>query len=77
MERNDPAVEWSGPIYPPIPLAETEWDVFGRDGVWLGPVTMPARFRLMAVRGDRVAGLERSELDVEYVTVYAIRREVR
>jgi hypothetical protein len=48
------------------------WWVFGRDGALLGSVTMPGRFRLMAVQGDQAWGVFRDELDVPYVVCYAL-----
>jgi hypothetical protein len=44
-----------------------EWDVFDGVGRYLGIVTMPTRFAPRMVRGDRIYGVWRDELDVQYV----------
>ena len=52
------------------PLEDTgapDWDVFDRDGRYLGVVTMPNRFTPRAVLDDRIYGVWRDELDVQYV----------
>ena len=43
------------------------WDVFTSSGHFLGPVTLPRRFRLRRIRGQFVYGVERGDLDVERV----------
>ncbi len=45
-----------------------EWDVFDADGRYLGVVTMPPRFTPRGFHGDRMYGVWRDELDVQYVT---------
>jgi hypothetical protein len=50
------------------------WAVFDREGVWLGGVAFPDRFRPSQILGDRVAGVWRDELDVEYARVYELTR---
>ena len=49
-----------------------EWDVFDVDGIWLGKVETPHRFRVMEIGDDYLAGVFRDELDVEYVRVYEL-----
>ncbi|MDH3456879.1 MAG: hypothetical protein OER90_08560, partial [Gemmatimonadota bacterium] len=44
-----------------------DWDVFGADGRFLGVVTLPRRFTPRVFRGDRIYGLWRDEVDVQYV----------
>ena len=44
-----------------------EWDVFDRDGRFLGTVAMPQRFTPMQFRGDEIYGVARDESGVEYV----------
>jgi hypothetical protein len=56
-------------------LTATTWSVFSPDGVWLGEVTFPERFQPTQILEDEVLGVWRDELDVEYVRVYALRRE--
>jgi hypothetical protein len=48
------------------------YDVFDADGRFLGTLLMPPRFTWSGARGDRVWGVIRDELDVEYVTVFQI-----
>ena len=43
------------------------WDVFDAEGRFLGNVTMPTRFTLYLIRDDRIYGMWRDELDVQYV----------
>jgi hypothetical protein len=66
----DDGTVWAGRHSP-----DTAWDVFADDGVLLGGVEVPPRFRPMSIRGGRVAGVWRDELGVEYVQVYAMERE--
>lgn len=62
-------------VFNPSPSRPRRWTVFSRDGVWLGEVEMPARFVVMDIGEDYVAGVMRDELDVEYVHVYALRKD--
>lgn len=48
-------------------LGGAEWDVFDREGRYLGIVTMPERFSPSLFRDDKVYGVWRDELNVEYV----------
>jgi len=43
------------------------YDVFETDGKWLARIALPERFRMMYIRGDHVWGVQRDELDVNYV----------
>ncbi len=54
---------------PQYDLASREWDVFDRDGRYLGIVAMPLRFQPVRFVGDRIYGVQRDELDVQYVVV--------
>jgi len=57
------------------------FDVFERDGRWLGQVALPDGVRYsgyptrpsMAIRGDTLWAVTRDELDVEYVVRYEVR----
>lgn len=51
-----------------------EWDVFDRDGIWLGTVRLPRGFTLHWIERDRIIGTWKDEFDVEYVRVHAIRK---
>ncbi len=69
---------WVGPYlvseetlgtFNPSPEAPTAWTVLSASGTVKARVTLPARFRLMAVRGRLVAGTWRDPLDVEHILV--------
>jgi hypothetical protein len=66
-----PASELSDEEYEAYnPLQDTgapEWDVFDADGRFLGVVNMPPRFTPRLFRDDKVYGVWRDELDVQYV----------
>ena len=44
-----------------------DWEVFDSEGRFLGVVTVPPRFIPMVFRGDKVFGVSRDTLDVQYV----------
>ena len=44
-----------------------KWDVFDAEGRFLGMVTMPERFTPMVFRSDKIYGVWRDELAVQYV----------
>jgi hypothetical protein len=50
----------------------SRWDLFDRDGRFLGSVALDGDFRAHAVRGYEVTGVMRDELDVEYVVTYRV-----
>lgn len=54
--------------------AQERHAVFDPEGILLGTLTLPPRFRLADVRGDRLAGVWRDEDEVEHVRVYRIVR---
>jgi len=63
--------------YQPEADGPSRWTVFGSAGVVsAGRVSamadLPARFRLTAIRGNRVLGVARDELDVESIRVYEL-----
>lgn len=47
-----------------------QWDVFDRDGRWLGTLRMPEGFRLQQVVGELALGTFRDDLGVESVRAY-------
>lgn len=53
----------------PIP-----WDVFDPAGVWLGTLRTPARFNVLEVGDDYIAGIWRNDLDVQFVRVYRLEK---
>jgi len=46
-----------------------DWDVFDRDGRYLGVLTMPPRFQPIEFVGDRIYGTQKDELDVQSIVV--------
>ena len=48
-------------------MGAPDWDVFDAEGRYLGVVTMPERYQPLRFVGDRVYGVWRDELDVQYV----------
>lgn len=66
---------WSEAIdYNPVRPYPSDWDIFSRDGRWLGTVTVPARFRVMDVTNEHVAGVAKDGLNVERVQIWRVRR---
>lgn len=51
------------------------WAVFDPEGVWLGVVEFPDRFRPTQILRDRVVGIWRDELEVEYARIYELARD--
>jgi hypothetical protein len=72
---------WVQRVQPPGALSEEDmarynfaedfgapgWEVFDAAGRFLGVVQMPRRFQPRLFRGDRIYGVLRDELDVQYV----------
>ena len=50
------------------------WWVFDGSGEHIATVELPANLKLMDIRGDRLAGVNRDDLDVERVVVHRIGR---
>lgn len=48
-------------------VAPTAYDIFERDGSYVGTARMPDRFTVMYMRGDHVWGVLRDDFDVPYV----------
>ena len=63
---------WLRPFAPPGDAAAQAWPRFDADGFYEGTVTLPARFRATAVRGDVVLGMYRDAADVEHVRAYRV-----
>lgn len=55
--------EWN----PMQDIGARDWDVFDREGRFLGVVAMPERFAPRLLRGEYIYGVWRDELDVQYV----------
>jgi hypothetical protein len=54
------------------PETADAWEVFDPTGVWLGTVRTPAGFEPWDIGGDWILGVQRDELEVEYVVLYPI-----
>ncbi len=50
------------------------WFVHDPEGVWLGSVEFPDRFRPTQILDDRVVGVWRDELDVQYARIHGLTR---
>jgi hypothetical protein len=48
-------------------MGSRQWDVFDDQGRYLGPLLMPMRFQPVEIRGDDIYGIQRDDLDVQYV----------
>lgn len=57
---------------PLLSLGSIDWDVFDPEGRFLGRVSMPPRFQPIRFLEDRVYGIWRDELDIQYVMVLGI-----
>lgn len=52
---------------PTVDTGARDWDVFDEEGRYLGVVTMPDRFAPYRMHGEQLYGVQRDELDVQYV----------
>ena len=66
----DLAVAGSYGLYP---LVASNWSVFDPKGIWLGDVTMPARFHPKDIGADYVLGVARDADGVETVVMYKLQ----
>jgi len=57
---------------PQLGFGSPTWDVFDNGGRFLGVVEMPQRFQPVRFLGDRIYGIWRDELDVQYALVLRI-----
>lgn len=54
-------------------LREARWHIMsGTNGRYCGSLSLPAAFRLVDIRGGRLAGVWKDQLEVEYVRVYEL-----
>ena len=51
-----------------------DWSVFDPDGRLIARVTVPVRFRITQIGEDWVLGVQRDEMDVQYVRVHRLAR---
>jgi hypothetical protein len=54
--------------------APTMFDVFDTEGLWLGSIPLPPRFRLVQVGTDFLVGIQHDADDVPSVVVYGLQR---
>jgi hypothetical protein len=59
---------------PQYDLLAPDWDVFDSEGRFLGVVRMPPRFQPVRFLGTDIYGIQRDELDVQYVVKLAIEK---
>jgi hypothetical protein len=50
-------------------LGSRRWDVFDGEGRYQGVLEMPIKFQPIRFRGDKIYGIQRDEMDVQYVVV--------
>lgn len=75
VERTRTEPPWQlMPGFNPVPATEAQWDLFASDGVWLGTVSTPPRFRVMDIGRNYIAGVAKDSLDVETIAVWELRR---
>ncbi|MDH3731987.1 MAG: 6-bladed beta-propeller [Gemmatimonadota bacterium] len=79
---------WVQPVQSPADLSDEEierynfiedfgapgWDVFDAEGRYLGVVEMPPRFQPRTFVGDRIYGVWRDDLDVQYIVRLEVGR---
>ena len=64
---------WVEPYRPRWEPRDSAWTVLDADGTLLGRVFLPPRFRPYHIGTDRVTGVWRDTMDVEYVRMYRLR----
>ncbi len=57
---------------PLLSMGSSSWDVFDTDGRFLGEIEMPARFQPLRFTTDRIYGVWRDDLDVQYVMALSV-----
>jgi hypothetical protein len=66
-------VQPGAPSVPPLRWRERRrYDVFGRDGSYLGRIELPPRTTLSEAKGNRVWAIQRGEDDEQYIIRYRI-----
>ena len=53
-------------------FGSSTWDVFDPSGRFLGSLDMPDRFQPLRFQGDRIYGIWRDDLDVQYVLILRV-----
>jgi hypothetical protein len=64
----------SGAEFNPQDLGSSRWDVFDREGRYLGVLEFPAKFTPVKLLGSEVWGIGRDEMDVQYVVKLRVTR---
>jgi len=75
-ERPESFTDTGAPAWNYMDIGTPDWDVFDSEGRLLGVVTMPRRFTPRLFRGDKIYGVWRDELDVQYVVRLRILGEL-
>lgn len=76
--RADPAGNlWVRRFGPSRELRGGVWDIFDRNGRWLGTVTMPAGLTVFEIGRNWVLGGSSDELDVERIRLHDLRKDAR
>ncbi len=60
-------------FWSPEAMGPNRFDIFDQEGTYRGSVTLPDRFFPYVVTEDRIYGVLRDELDVEYVVGYEVK----
>jgi hypothetical protein len=68
------AVERAGGTFNAQDIGAPDWDIFDAEGRLLGTLRMPDRFQPLRVIGNHVYGVQRDDLDVQYVVRLRIGR---
>ncbi|MFC1574867.1 6-bladed beta-propeller [Gemmatimonadota bacterium] len=55
-------------------LGGPEWEVFDKEGRYLGVVTLPDRYSPRRISGNHIYGVWRDELDVQYILRFRIEK---
>jgi hypothetical protein len=63
--------------FDPQDIGSAEWDLFDREGRYLGVVALPERYSPRAIHGDHIYGVWRDELDVQYVVRVKVNRTAK
>jgi hypothetical protein len=74
VQRTQTAEEMKalGADFDPQDLGSPNWDVYNRDGKFLGLLKMPARYTPLRWVGDRLVGIALDDNDVQFLTLLAI-----
>lgn len=59
---------------PQYDLASRDWDVFDGEGRFMGVIRMPPRFQPVKFVGTTIYGIQRDELDVQYVVKLTVQK---